>query len=84
MVTVLTISVAQVYLLMRKKKGKGPAERLSEMKEHFLFRSIDEALPGQLDKLHIVEGDCQVHNKAIRRAHQVHISLQITTYYTPL
>ena len=45
---------------MRKKKGKGPAERLSEMKEHFLFRSIDEALPGQLDKLHIVEGDCQV------------------------
>ena len=45
---------------MRKKKGKGPAERLSEMKEHFLFRNIDEALPGQLDKLRIVEGDCQV------------------------
>ena len=45
---------------MRKKKGKGPAERLSEMKEHFLFRSINKALPGQLDKLHIVEGDCQV------------------------
>ena len=65
MVTVLTISVAQVYLLMRKKKGKGPVERLSEMKEHFLFRSINEALPGQLDKLHIVEGDCQVHNNAV-------------------
>ena len=65
MVTVLTISVAQVYLLMRKKKGKGPAERLSEIKEHFLFRSINKALPGQLDKLHIVEGDCQVHNNAV-------------------
>ena len=45
---------------MRKKRGKGPAERLREMKEHFLFRNIDEALPGQLDKLHIVEGDCMV------------------------
>ena len=45
---------------MRKKRGKGPAERLREMKEHFLFRNIDEALPGQLDKLRIVEGDCQV------------------------
>ena len=45
---------------MRKKKNKGPAERLSEMKEHFLFRSINKALPGQLDKLHIIEGDCQV------------------------
>ena len=50
---------------MRKKKGKGPAERLSEMKEHFLFRSIDKTLPGQLDKLHIVEGDCQVCINAI-------------------
>lgn len=52
--------IGRVYLLMRKKKGKGPAERLSEMKEHFLFRKIDETLPGQLDKLRIVEGDCQV------------------------
>ena len=45
---------------MRKKRGKGPAERLDEMKKHFLFRNIDEAIPGQLDKLRIVEGDCQV------------------------
>ena len=50
---------------MRKKKGKGPAERLREMKEHFLSRSINKVLPGQLDKLHIVEGDCQVHNKTV-------------------
>ena len=45
---------------MRKKREKGPEERLREMKDHFLFRAIEKRLPGQLDKLHIVEGDCQV------------------------
>ena len=52
--------IGKVCLLMRKKRDKGPEERLREMKEHFLFRDIEKSLPGQLEKLHIVEGDCQV------------------------
>ena len=52
--------IGNVRVLMRKKKEKGPEQRLREMKEHFLFRAVDNRLPGQLDKLHIVEGDCQV------------------------
>ena len=45
--------------LIRKKKGAAPEERLRELKEHFLMQKIEKAIPGQLDKVFIVQGDSQ-------------------------
>ena len=49
--------IGSLYLLIRKKKGAAPGERLRELKEHFLLQKIERAIPGQLDKVFIVQGD---------------------------
>ena len=36
-----------------------PEGRLRELKEHFLMQKIEKAIPGQLDKVVIVQGDSQ-------------------------
>ena len=46
-------------LLIRKKKGVAPEERLRELKEHFLLQKIEKEIPGQLTKVLIVQGDSQ-------------------------
>ena len=46
-------------LLIRKKKGVAPQERLRELKEHFLLQKIEKEIPGQLTKVLIVQGDSQ-------------------------
>ena len=43
--------------LTRRKKGVKPDERLRELKEHFLLQNIEKAIPGQLNKMFIVQGD---------------------------
>ena len=52
-------NIGKVYLLMREKKGACQEKRLEDMKSHFLFQSIEKNVPGQLDKMHIVQGDIQ-------------------------
>ena len=51
--------IGKVYLLMREKKGVCQEKRLEDMKGHFLFKSIENNIPGQLDKMRIVQGDIQ-------------------------
>ena len=36
-----------------------PEGRLRELKEHFLMQKIEKAIPGQLGKVVIVQGDSQ-------------------------
>ena len=51
--------IGNLYLLMRAKKGVGQEKRLEDMKGHFLFQDLEKKIPGQLDKLRIVQGDVQ-------------------------
>ena len=51
--------IGQLYLLMREKKGVCQEKRLEDMKGHFLFQGIEKNIPGQLDKMQIVQGDIQ-------------------------
>ena len=51
--------IGNLYLLMRAKKGVGQEKRLEDMKSHFLFQELEKKIPGQLDKLWIVQGDVQ-------------------------
>ena len=51
--------IGNLYLLIRGKKGVTPDERLRELKEHFLLQKIERAIPGQLSKVLIVQGDSQ-------------------------
>ena len=44
---------------MREKKGVCQEKRLEDMKGHFLLQSIEKNHPGQLNKMHIVQGDIQ-------------------------
>ena len=49
--------IGSLHLLMREKKGVSQEKRLEEMKAHFLFRDIEEKIPGQLHKIKVVQGD---------------------------
>ena len=51
--------IGKVYLLMREKKGVCQEKRLEDMKGHFMFQGIEKNIPGQLDKVHIVQGNIQ-------------------------
>ena len=51
--------IGDLYLLMRQKKGVSQEKRLEEMKSHFLFRDIENKIPGQLDKMKVILGDVQ-------------------------
>ena len=51
--------IGNLYLLMRAKKGVCQEKRLEDMKGHFLFQSLEKKIPGQLDKMRIVQGDVQ-------------------------
>ena len=44
-------------MLKHYVKGATQPERLEEMKAHFLFRDIEEKIPGQLRKIKAVQGD---------------------------
>ena len=50
---------------MRAKKGVKQEKRLEDMKAHFLFESLEKKIPGQLDKLRVVQGDVQEIGKSI-------------------
>ena len=51
--------IGKVYLLMREKKGVCQEKRLEDMKGHFMFQGIEKNIPGQLDKMHFVQGNIQ-------------------------
>ena len=51
--------IGNLYLLMRAKRGVCQEKRLEDMKGHFLFQSLEKKIPGQLDKMRIVQGDVQ-------------------------
>ena len=57
--------IGNLYLLMRAKKGVSQEKRLEGMKDHFLFQEVEKKIPGQLDKLRIVQGDVQEIGKLI-------------------
>ena len=57
--------IGNLYLLMRAKKGVKQEKRLEDMKAHFLFESLEKKIPGQLDKLRVVQGDVQEIGKSI-------------------
>jgi fatty acyl-CoA reductase len=49
--------IGNIYLLIRAKKGVPHEQRLTEMREHFMFATIAKNMPGQLEKLRVVQGD---------------------------
>ena len=51
--------IGDLYLLMREKKGVSQEKRLEDMRSHFLFQDIEKKIPGQLDKMKVVQGDVQ-------------------------
>ena len=51
--------IGDLYLLMREKKGVSQEQRLEDMRSHFLFQDIERKIPGQLQKMKVVQGDVQ-------------------------
>ena len=49
--------IGDLYLLVREKKGVSQEKRLEEMRSHFLFQDIEAKIPGQLNKVKVVQGD---------------------------
>lgn len=49
--------VAQLYLMIRAKRGKTPEQRRTEYVNHLLFNKIRETAPKQLEKIKVVQGD---------------------------
>ena len=51
--------IGDIYILMREKKGLTQEKRLKDMRSHFLFQDIAKKIPGQLNKMKVVQGDLQ-------------------------
>ena len=73
--------IGSLFLLVREKKGVRQERRLEEMKAHFLFRDIEEKIPGQLHKIKAVQGDVSQKGelrmsqiKGCSRSPQMHLS----------
>lgn len=49
--------IAQLYLMIRAKRGKSPVQRRAEYVNHLLFNKIRETAPAQLDKITVIQGD---------------------------
>lgn len=52
----------KIYLLMREKKGVAPKERLDEMLKGPLFEKMKLLTPNFMEKLVVVNGDCEKPN----------------------
>ncbi|XP_068085117.1 putative fatty acyl-CoA reductase CG5065 isoform X1 [Anabrus simplex] len=49
--------IGNIYMLVRRRRGMKPQDRLREFTEHVLFERLRKNRPDDLEKLNIIEGD---------------------------
>jgi alcohol-forming fatty acyl-CoA reductase len=67
--------IEKVYILVRAKKGRSPADRIKAMTQVMLFDQLRKENPDAIEKIHAIEGDAMQLNLGISDADREKLKL---------
>uniref|UniRef100_A0A1B6FI90 Fatty acyl-CoA reductase n=3 Tax=Cuerna arida TaxID=1464854 RepID=A0A1B6FI90_9HEMI len=69
-----TCNVAQIFILVRDKKGVKSQERLSSILDDTVFEPLKVEKPGEIRKVKIITGDCSLPDLGLSEEHKSQLS----------